>query len=200
MVSERQRLMKNRRRSTRKSHGDEGLAAADPSFSIEDEAPLTPERQRELARNMVLRKLTRAPQTRQQLADHLHERGVPDEIVTEVLNRMSDVGLVNDVEYAAMFVRSKRNTRGLAPRVLAQELRQRGIDDTIIESELAGISPEDDRELARSLVRKKLVSTARYDRDTATRRLTSMLIRKGFSSGLAFDVVREELRATDSDV
>ena len=148
---------------------------------------------------MVLRKLTRAPQTRQQLADHLHERGVPDEIVNEVLNRMSDVGLVNDVEYAAMFVRSKRNTRGLAPRVLAQELRQRGIDDTIIESELAAISPEDDRELARSLVRKKLNTTGRHDRDTAMRRLTSMLIRKGFSSGLAFDVVREELRATDSD-
>ena len=191
--------MKSQRRSTRKSNVDEGLAAADPSFAVEDDAPLTPARQRELARNMVLRKLTRAPQTRQQLADHLHERGVPADISADVLDRMSDVGLINDVEYAAMFVRSKRNTRGLAPRVLAQELRQRGIDDTIIASELAAISPEDDRELARGLVQKKLGSMARFDRDTRVRRLTSMLIRKGFSTGLAFDVVREVLGATDSD-
>ena len=160
---------------------------------------MTPERMTALAKNMVLRKLTRAPQTRQQLADHLLERGITEEIVDEVLGRMSDVGLINDAEYAAMFVRSKRASRGLAPRVLAQELRQRGVDAEIIEAELSGITPSDDRELAASLVAKKLGATARFDKETRTRRLTSMLVRKGFSSGLAFEVVREALGATDSD-
>ena len=154
----------------------------------------------ELARNMVLRKLTRAPQTRQQLADYLTERGISEDICNAVLGRMSDVGLINDAEYAAMFVRSKRNSRGLAPRVLAQELRQRGVDAAIIDEELAGITPEDDRELARTLVRKKLSSVARFDRDTQIRRLTGMLLRKGFNSGLAFEIVRDELGTTDSDV
>lgn len=190
----------NRRRSTRKPRRDEGLASADPSFAVEDEAPMTPERMTALAKNMVLRKLTRAPQTRQQLADYLQERGISDDIVTEVLGRMTDVGLINDVEYTAMFVRSKRASRGLAPRVLAQELRQRGVDADIIESELAGITPADDRELATSLVTRKLASTARFDRETRVRRLTSMLVRKGFNPGLAFDVVREALGTTDSDV
>ena len=189
----------HRRRSTRKPRIDEGSAPADPSFAVEDEAPLTPERMTELARNMVLRKLTRAPQTRQQLADYLTERGIPDDICDTVLGRMTDVGLINDVEYAAMFVRSRRTGRGLAPRVLAQELRQRGIDAAIIDEELAGITPEDDRELARTLVRKKLSSVSRFDRDTQIRRLTGMLMRKGFNSGLAFEIVREELGTTDSD-
>ena len=189
----------HRRRSTRKPRIDEGLASADPSFAVEDEAPLTPERMTELARNMVLRKLTRAPQTRQQLADYLTERGIPEDICNAVLGRMADVGLINDVEYAAMFVRSRGAGRGLAPRVLAQELRQRGIDAAIIDEELAGITPEDDRELARALVRKKLSSVARFDRDTQIRRLTGMLLRKGFNSGLAFEIVREELGTTDSD-
>ena len=160
---------------------------------------MTPERMTALAKNMVLRKLTRAPQTRQQLADYLLERGIAEDVVGEVLDRMTDVGLVNDTEYAAMFVRSKRTSRGLAPRMLAQELRQRGIDAEIIESELAGISPDDDRELARSLVVKKLASLRNLERDAQIRRLTSMLVRKGFNSGLAFEIVRAELGATDSD-
>lgn len=160
---------------------------------------MTPERMTTLAKNMVLRKLTRAPQTRQQLADYLLERGITEEIVAEVLDRMTDVGLVNDTEYAAMFVRSKRNSRGLAPRMLAQELRQRGIDADIIESELADISPDDDRALARSLVVKKLPSLRNLERDAQIRRLTSMLVRKGFNSGLAFEIVRAELGTTDSD-
>ncbi len=161
---------------------------------------MTPERMTTLAKNMVLRKLTRAPQTRQQLADYLSERGIAEEIVSEVLGRMTDVGLINDAEFAAMFVRAKRASRGLAPRVLAQELRQRGVDDDIITTELAAISPTDDRDLAKSLVAKKLMATARLDKETRIRRLTSMLVRKGFSAGLAFEVVREaigELPAED---
>lgn len=159
---------------------------------------MTPERMTALAKNLVLRKLTRAPQTRQQLADHLQERGIPDEIATEVLNRMGEVGLVNDAEFAAMFVRSKRASRGLAPRVLAQELRQRGIADEIISAELAGISASDDRALATALVTRKLAATERFDPATRTRRLTSMLVRKGFNAGLAYDVVREAIGTTDS--
>ena len=81
-----------------------------------------------------------------------------------------------------------------------QELRQRGVDDDIIATELAAISPTDDRDLAKSLVAKKLMATARLDKETRIRRLTSMLVRKGFSAGLAFEVVREaigELPAED---
>lgn len=160
---------------------------------------MTPERMTALAKNMVLRKLTRAPQTRQQLADYLLERGITEVVADEVLGRMTEVGLINDVEFAAMFVRSKRASRGLAPRVLAQELRQRGVDADIIEQELAGISPADDRELAETLVARKLTSVARFDVETRTRRLTSMLVRKGFNAGLAYEVVREAIRDVSSD-
>ena len=191
--------MKSRRRSTRDHARDEGSTEVDPSFAVGDDELLTPERMTALAKNMVLRKLTRAPQTRQQLADYLLERGITEVVADEVLGRMTEVGLINDVEFAAMFVRSKRASRGLAPRVLAQELRQRGVDADIIEQELAGISPADDRELAETLVARKLTSVARFDVETRTRRLTSMLVRKGFNAGLAYEVVREAIRDVSSD-
>lgn len=121
-------------------------------------------------------------------------KGIPEDIITQVLDRMTDVGLVNDAEYTALYVRSRRASRGLAPRVLAQELRAKGVDDELINAELGEISIDEDRALAESLVARKLGSTAGLDPEARTRRLASMLIRKGFSPGLAFEVVKSALR------
>lgn len=183
--------MRQRSRSTRRRvFDDEGSApnfGVDPS-SIGEADPAT------AARNIVLRRLTRAPQTRAQLLEALEAKGIPDEVATQVLDRMTEVGLVDDVEYAAMFVRSRRASRGLAPRVLAQELRAKGVADDIIDAELAGIAPAEDRALAESLVDRRLAATAGLDPDARARRLAGMLIRKGYSAGLAFDVVKSALR------
>jgi regulatory protein len=48
------------------------------------------------------------------------------------------------------------------------------------------------------LVRKKLPSLRKVDSTTATRRLVGMLARKGYSAGLAFAVVKDELGAAAS--
>jgi len=180
-------------RSPRRIFRDEGSApdiGVDPSSQGEAD-PAT------AARNIVLRRLTRAPQTRAQLAEALAAKGIPDDVADSVLDRMTDVGLINDAEFAALYVRSRRSSRGLAPRVLAQELRQKGVDAELIDAELGGISHEDDRALAESLVARRLGSTAGLDPEARARRLAGMLIRKGFSAGLAYEIVREALRADD---
>jgi regulatory protein len=55
------------------------------------------------------------------------------------------------------------------------------------------IDPGDELESARSLVRRRLRTVAGLERDTAVRRLTGMLARKGYPAGTCFRVVREEL-------
>ncbi|MGA8249012.1 MAG: RecX family transcriptional regulator, partial [Nocardioides sp.] len=55
------------------------------------------------------------------------------------------------------------------------------------------LDPAQEEQAARALVRKKLRSLRGVDRATATRRLAAMLARKGYSAGLAFAVVRDEL-------
>lgn len=184
-----------RRRSTSNPQTNEGSVpeGADPSTVVDAD----PE---QVARNIVLRSLTRAPRTRQQLADLLAERGVPEDVANTVLGRMADVGLINDTEFAEMYVRSRRATRGLAPRVLATEMRQKGLAPEVIETALADITAGDDRALAADLVARKLAATANLDRERRTRRLVSMLVRKGYGPGLAFDVVREALGAEPHDI
>ena len=52
---------------------------------------------------------------------------------------------------------------------------------------------------ARALVRKKLRSLSGVDDVTAIRRLVGMLARKGYGSGLAFAVVKDELAGAGRD-
>jgi regulatory protein len=61
------------------------------------------------------------------------------------------------------------------------------------------VDPEAEEASARDLVRRKLRTAARLDRDTAIRRLTGMLARKGYPPSIAYRVVREELEGAGHD-
>ncbi len=90
---------------------------------------------------------------------------------------------------------SRQSSRGLAKRALADELRRKGVDAELVREAVDEVDPADEEEAARALVRKKLPSLRKVDRATATRRLVGMLARKGYSAGLAFAVVKDELGA-----
>ena len=141
--------------------------------------------------------LTGQARTRKELADKLAKREVPDEVATELLDRFTEVGLIDDSAYARQWVESRHRSRGLAPRALAQELRRKGVGDEEAKEALEQIDEDDQRAAARALVDKKMRSMSGLDRQVATRRLAGMLARKGYSAGLAFSVVREALGEQD---
>ena len=149
-----------------------------------------------MARKILLDQLTGRARRRRELADKLAGKGVPDEVAARLLDRFEEVGLVDDEAFARAWVPARRQRgKGLARRALAQELRRKGIDDEVAREALDEVDPADEEEAARALVRKKLRTLTRVDDTTATRRLVGMLARKGYGSGLAFAVVRDELDA-----
>lgn len=147
----------------------------------------------DVARQIVLRQLTMAPRTRQQLADKLRQKGCDDDVAAVVLDRMVEVGLVDDAAYARMLVRSRQESRGLARRALSQELRRKGVPDALIEGALADVEPDSERGRARELVDKRLRTMRGLDKTVQTRRLAGFLARKGYDSAVAFQVIREAL-------
>ncbi|NNG39546.1 regulatory protein RecX [Flexivirga sp. ID2601S] len=134
-----------------------------------------------------------APRSRKQLADKLRQRGCTDEVAAEVLDRMEEVGLIDDAAYAGMLVRSQQASRGLARGALRQELRRKGVDDEIARAQLDEIDEESERERARALADKKLRSMHGLDATVQTRRLAGMLARKGYSPSVAWSVIREAI-------
>jgi regulatory protein len=154
-----------------------------------------------VARKILLDQLTGRARTRHELAAKLAAKGVPDEIAGRLLDRFTDVGLIDDAAFARLWVESRQSGKGLARRALAAELRRKGVADEVARGVLDELEPGVEEESARILVRKKLRSLQAVDRATATRRLAGMLARKGYPPGLAFAVVRDELgaRSTGDD-
>jgi len=150
-----------------------------------------------VARKILLDQLTGQARSRKELSDKLASRNVPAEIATALLDRFEEVGLVDDEAFARSWIASRQPGKGLARRALAQELRRKGIDDEVARDALDEVDPADEEAAARALVRKKLRTLSRVDDTTATRRLVGLLARKGYSSGLAFAVVRDELAAAE---
>lgn len=162
--------------------------------------PLDPARERDpdvedVARTILLNKLSAAPRSRAELAEHLSRKHVPDDVAARLLDRFEEVGLIDDEAYARAWVESRQRSKGLASSVLARELRRKGIDDELCAEVLADVQPDDERAAAHRLVQKKLRSMHGLDDTTRIRRLTGMLARKGYAPQVAFDVVREELDA-----
>ena len=168
------------------------------SSAVGDPVPEVSKKDREpdpsqVARQIVLRQLAMAPRSRAELMQKLEQRDCPAEVAATVLDRMTEVGLIDDQAYAQMLVRSQQSGRGLARRALARELRTKGIEDHLVEQALATISDEDERDRARALVDKRLRAMHGLGIDVQTRRLAGMLARKGYSSGVTFAVIREAI-------
>ena len=176
------------------SGGDGGDFSS--SRTEKEEPPADPA---ERARGICLRLLTGNPRTRKQLADALRKREIPDEVADEVLSRFEEVGLINDGAFADAWVESRHHGRGLARRALAQELRTKGVDSTLIDEAVSQLDSEQEEATARELVDRKLRSTRGLDRDKRLRRLAGMLARKGYSQGMALRVVRQALEEEGED-
>ena len=66
-----------------------------------------------VAQGICLRLLTARSRSRAELADALRRRGIPEDIGEPVLDRLSEIGLVNDATFADAAVYSGHNHRGL---------------------------------------------------------------------------------------
>jgi regulatory protein len=145
------------------------------------------------AKSIVLRQLTMGPRTRAQLRAAMSRKDIPEEVATSVLDRFEEVALVDDQEFARQWVQSRHLGRGLAPRALAYELRQRGVADETVKEAVEELTPDDELVAARELVRRKAASMRNDDPQRRIRRLAGMLARKGYGGGVAMQAIREEL-------
>ena len=147
----------------------------------------------ERAREICLRLLDVRPRTYIELAEALTKKGIPDEVIGDVLDRYREVGMVDDAAFARAWVSSRHRSKKLSRRALSSELRRKGVDTELVDDALELLDPDSEREAARALVDKRLRSMGSAAPDAMFRRLVSMLARKGYPAGVAVGVVKEAL-------
>jgi regulatory protein len=161
---------------------------------ISDPPPSTPAARDEQARALCLRLLTARARPRAELAAQLAKRGYPGDVSARVLDRLTEVGLIDDADFAEQWVSSRRMSAAKGRRALAAELRTKGLDEDVIATALDGIDAAAERRRAEQLVRTRLRrENLDGDQLKVARRLAAMLARRGYSQTVALDVVSAEM-------
>lgn len=152
----------------------------------------------------AVRFLTPRPRSRVEVRRRLlrphPKRATPaPEAVERMLDRLEQLGLLSDREFADFWVENRERFSPRSARALSQELRQRGVDRATVE---AVADPERDEERALAAGRQKLRTVAGADYQAFRDRLGQFLLRRGFSYGVARSAVRqlwEEANGTAPD-
>lgn len=156
-------------------------------------AELSPAQQSAAARAICLRLLTVAPRPRAGLAQALRRKEIPDDIAEAVLDRLTQVGLIDDVAYAHSFVRTKHRDRALGRSALRTELRRLGVDEESVADAVETVDPGAERARAQELISKRLDAAMGAGSVAARRRLLGLLGRRGYPPDIALSVVDDAI-------
>ena len=128
--------------------------------------------------------------SRGELAAQLKRRGIPLDVANDVLDRLERSKLIDDLEFARVWSRTRLSSKKISKRVLAQELRKKEVAEDLIAIALDEISTDDEYEAALQLGERKARSLANYAEEVRERRITSALARKGYNYSIISRVLK----------
>lgn len=120
------------------------------------------------------------------------ERDLEPAEVEDVLARFQELGYLDDAGLAEQLTHAATSRKGQGRKAIAQTLAKRGIPRDVADTALMAL-PDDDAERALEFARGKARSMAGLDRETAVRRLTGQLARRGYPGGVAFSAAKQAL-------
>jgi regulatory protein len=153
------------------------------------------------AREAALRLLAVRPRSAVELARRLRMKGYGPDVAEEVIGRLRELGMIDDAAFAGMLARDRVRLRPQGSRRLANELRQKGVDEETARAAIQqtmDAEATDDRELARRAA-AKWKPRAGEEPQSARRRLHGYLARRGFDGETIREVTDEILRPADDD-
>lgn len=169
------------------SGGDDDAMAGETD--AEDRAP---DSAAEDADDLLTRRLRRSALSEREARTFLAQRGVDPATVEETLERFTGRGWIDDAVLAEQLLYAGTSRKGQGRRAIAQTLTQRGISRDVAEAALATL-PDDDAERALEYARSKAHGLRSYDLETALRRLTGQLARRGYSGSVSSTAARTAL-------
>ena len=146
-----------------------------------------------VARTIALRKLTARAHTRYELDQALQAKNVPQNVTDSVLDRLQEIGLLDDARFAGDWVTSRQERRHLSRRALRRELEARGVERSEIDRALASVDRDAELTSAREIVERRRKAMTGLARNVQYRRLAGMLGRRGFDAALITRVLTDVL-------
>jgi regulatory protein len=130
--------------------------------------------------------------SRHELRRRLLQKGHDDEAVTGALQRLAADGLLDDAAFARSYLTDKRGLNGWGSQRIRRGLAELGVDHAVIDAALsaAAATEGDDAELERALSALRRRAAPQPPLDAARRRAYQALLRRGFSTAVAYAAIR----------
>jgi regulatory protein len=130
---------------------------------------------------------------RRRLLDKEHD----ETVVADALERLAADGFLDDAAFASSYVADKRRLGGWGGERIRRGLREFGVESPIVDDVLAAGAGGEDEEFDRALAVLRRKGTPDKPAEAERRRAYQTLLRRGFSSSVAYAAVR---RWADGDV
>lgn len=121
-----------------------------------------------------------------EVRQNLRKHKIDDEVQKDIIDRLRANEMVDDVRFAQIWVENRSDLRPRSRRMLAYELRQRGVDQEIIEQTLVGV---DDGKLAYQAALKHARKLRKLEWDGFRKKMYGFLSRRGFNYQVSSEVV-----------
>ncbi len=140
----------------------------------------------EKAYQRALNFLSYRVRTETEIRRNLKKHDTPESVIEEVLERLRRNNLVDDLHFASAWVENRSEFRPRGRRALQSELRQKGVDQEVIEEALQSL---DEGELAYRAAKKNARKYLRFEWPEFRKKLLAFLARRGFNYGVAAPIV-----------
>lgn len=161
---------------------------------------LSPEKQESKARNVLLFQLSKGAKSTKQLREILQKREIDEAIAETVIERFTEVGLIDDLAFAHTVVSSRLKFKGLSASAIRRELNQKGVAAEVIDEVMSEITSEIEAKQADDLALRRLRQMLHLTPEVRQRRLAGFLGRKGYPSSTVFSAIKKAEQAVKSEV
>lgn len=130
--------------------------------------------------------------------NHKKEDICSEEELKEILEGLVKANLLNDEDYANLYIDSQLRRKPTGTIKIKMQLRRKGIDENVI-SKAINLAALDEKVLAMELLEKKTKTYPLKEiKDHKTQaRLIRLLASNGFNSGLAYKALKEYILRCD---
>lgn len=126
-----------------------------------------------------------------EIYERLKRKKFNPEIIKKTISLLKENGVIDDNYFAKVWIES-RIKKPLGIRRLKEELRLKGIDKEIIDTQLNEIKRSyTEEEIIKRIAEARFSKLKNIDSQKAKRRVFSYLVRRGFSPEIAMDVINE---------
>jgi regulatory protein len=142
----------------------------------------------EVAYQKALNYLSYRSRSEREVSDNLRKHKFPNDVIQDVIDRLRRNRLVDDHDFARIWVENRSDFRPRGRRALSVELHRKGIQRDIIDEVLQDL---DEDELAFQAAIKQSPKYQGLDWEGFRKKMVAFLARRGFSYGVAAPIVKK---------